>query len=169
MALARAHRIAAATLWLLPLGLTGLLAALRPDLMGPLIGGLFGRLGLIMVAVLSTLGAGLALLAWWGVARVVRPDRRWQRRALTVVLGGVPVLLFTLPALFLVLFAPIVNAFTFGSGEPGQQARTPPAGDVEPIFQTFTSPSSRPERPESEWWRDPRPPAPRQKGLEPQW
>jgi hypothetical protein len=122
LALTRLHRTAAAGLALAPVAFTLLLSAMRPDLVAPLLQHVFGYLAAALLLVLATAGAGAALLGWWLTERFAR--RPAWRLVLSFLSGGLPFLLFTVPALMVALFSPILFAFMYGErGASGEDAR----------------------------------------------
>jgi hypothetical protein len=114
MALARPHFLMAGISGGFPAGLTVVLSVLRPDLVGAMMGHLAGYVAMSVMALASGLGSGSMLLGWWLVDRFVGKERHTVRRVLNVAIGGLSLALFTLPAVFLVLFSPIAFAMLIG-------------------------------------------------------
>jgi hypothetical protein len=137
VALRRGHHIGWLSVLLAPPSLFGLLTVLRPDLIAPMFEGFVGGLALKAIAALTVAGALGALCVLWGVDRLVRPERRGLRLALSVVIGAVPVIHFTVPALFLVVFSPIVHAFAAPAEEELPAHLPRPASDVRPMIKTL--------------------------------
>ncbi|MBI3183160.1 MAG: hypothetical protein HYZ28_13570 [Myxococcales bacterium] len=119
MALRRTHFVVAGSLSGLPIALAAVLSFLRPDLIAPMVGHVFGYLAVLAIMLLAGLGVGSMLLGWWLVDRLVRSERNTLRGILATFVGLLSSTLFVLPALFLALFAPIVFAFMFGPIDPG--------------------------------------------------
>jgi hypothetical protein len=87
-----------------PLGLWVVLNFMRPDLIAPMLNHVFGYL-ITLVELLLVLG-GIALYLAAALQR---------GSGAKIGLGIAGLLLCTLPALFLILFGPIVFAFTYGN------------------------------------------------------
>ncbi len=95
--------MAALVLGLLPVALWLVLNFMRPDLLAPMLDHVFGYVA-TTVELLLVSGSLVAYLA----------AALQERAGARVGLQLVGVLLFTLPAVFLVLFGPIVFAFMYG-------------------------------------------------------
>lgn len=103
-----------------------LLILLRPDLVLPLLRRPIGAWVVLAVTGLAALGAGLTALGLWLIHRFTDPERRWGRRLTTALAVGLPLLVFTGPAIALALMAPIVYAFAEEAPpDPGSGAVRP--------------------------------------------
>lgn len=121
VALDSIHRRTALGMALVPVALAIVLNVLRPDLIAPMAGHLFGYVAAGSIILLGVAGAGGALFGWWLVDRFTKRFRIF----LTLLAGVLPFLLFTAPALFLTLFSPIVFAFMYGELPPVAQTEKP--------------------------------------------
>jgi hypothetical protein len=97
--------IAPTVVTVLPPGLFVVLTFLRPDLIRPMLDHLFGYVLVSVTTVLSLLGG--VLVGLWSLGTL-------ESKGLRLTSGLLGVVGCTLPALFLILFGPIVFTFLFG-------------------------------------------------------
>lgn len=89
-----------------PLALMLALNYSRPDLMGPMLDHVYGSLAVGVVSLLALVGA---------VATAIASLVDGESVAARVTIGLLGTLLCTVPAMVLMLFAPVVFAFMFGN------------------------------------------------------
>lgn len=132
VALGRSHFVVAGSAAVMPIALAALLNYMRPDLTAPLLDHPWGALVVSVIVFLDGLGPAVMLLGWWLVQRFVNQERRTLRRFLTFGVGSGAMLLFTLPAIFLVLFSPVAFVFMYGGDEAKGVALDPGSTDDPP-------------------------------------